>query len=132
MKKYVLSFALLMLASGVAGAQAPFPIAVANDNRVPAGTLKNGVLTLHLSVVRAMFHPDRDSDPGIDVMVLQEKGRAPSVPAPLIRVPIGTEVRAIIHNTQPDSSLLVYGLSGARTAADTVRILPGETRELVT
>jgi manganese oxidase len=121
-----------MLASGSARAQAPFPVAVANDNRAPAGTLQNGVLTLHLNVVRAMFHPDRDSDPGIDVMVLQEEGRAPSVPAPLIRVPVGTEVRTTIRNTQSDSSVLVYGLSGARALADTVRIMPGETRELVT
>src|SRR5688500_2117853 len=100
----ILSLGALMLASGIASAQAPFPVAVANDNRVPAGTLKNGVLTLHLSVVRAMFHPDRDSDPGIDVLVLQEEGRAPSVPAPLIRVPAGTEVRTTIRNTQKDSS----------------------------
>jgi manganese oxidase len=131
MRKYILSFVALMLASGVARAQAPFPVAVANDNRVPAGTLKNHVLTLQLNVVRASFHPDRDGDPGIDVMVLQEEGRAPSVPAPLIRVPVGTEVRTTIRNSQKDSSVLVYGLSGARTLADTVRIMPGETRELV-
>jgi manganese oxidase len=132
MQKYVLSVVMLMLAAGAASAQAPFPVAVANDNRVPSGTLANGVLTLHLNVVRAMFHPDRDGDPGIDVMVLQEDGRAPSVPAPLIRVPAGTEVRTTIRNSQKDSSVLVYGLSGARTLADTVRLLPGETRELVT
>lgn len=112
-------------------AQALLPVAKANDNRSSAGTLQNGVLTVHLSVVRAMFHPDRDDDPGVDMLALQEDGHAPTIPAPLIRVPAGTEVRTTLRNTQTDSSVLVYGLSGSRTVADTVRLQPGETRELV-
>lgn len=112
-------------------AQALLPAAKANDNRSFAGTLQNGALTVHLSVVRAMFHPDRDDDPGVDILALQEDGHAPSIPAPLIRVPRGTEVRTTIRNTLTDSSVLVYGLSGSRTLEDTVRIQPGETRELV-
>jgi hypothetical protein len=38
-----------------------------NDNRVPAGTLRDGVLTLRLEVRDAEWHPDRESDPGVVV-----------------------------------------------------------------
>ena len=76
-----------------AALQAPVPVARANDNRVAAGELKNGVLTLKLDVVRASFHPDRDDDPGVTLMAFAEKGKQPSIPGPLIRAPRGTEGR---------------------------------------
>ena len=123
--------AAFVLLPAAATAQTRFPVSTANDNRTPAGTLANGVLALKLNVVRAMFHLDRDDDPGVDLLAIQEAGRAPSIPAPLIRVPAGTEIRTTIHNTLTDSSVLVSGLSGARTAKDTVRIQPGETRDLI-
>ena len=108
------------------------PSAVANDNRKPAGALRDGVLTLSLNVVRATWHPDRDDDPGVEVLALQEAGQRPSIPAPLIRVPTGTEIRTTVRNTLTDSSVIVFGLSGARMRADSVRIKPGESRELIT
>lgn len=108
------------------------PSAVANDNRKPAGALRDGVLTLKLNVVRATWRPDRDDDPGVEVLALQEEGKPASIPAPLIRVPQGTEIRTTVRNTLADSNVVVFGLSGARTLADSVRIEPGETRELAT
>ena len=123
--------ALLALLPALAGAQAPLPKSTANDNRTAAGTLTNGVLTLKLHVVRAMFHPDRDDDPGVEMLAIREEGRAPSIPAPLIRVPAGTELRTTISNTLTDSSVLVIGLSGDRTVNDTIRIQPGQTRSLI-
>jgi manganese oxidase len=131
MRTTICAVVLLAFMPGIAGAQAPFPKSTANDNRTHAGALANGVLTLKLNVVRAMFHPDRDDDPGVDLLAIQEEGRAPSIPAPLIRVPVGTEIRTTVRNTLTDSSVLVYGLSGERSANDTVRIQPGKTRDLV-
>jgi len=123
---------LLVCLAGSFGGHAPDAPVVANDNRTPAGTLANGVLTLHLRVTHGIWHPDGDADPGADVLAFAEEGRAPSIPGPLVRVPAGTLIRATIRNTLADSSIVVYGLSGARTLADTVRIRPGETRTLET
>jgi FtsP/CotA-like multicopper oxidase with cupredoxin domain len=123
--------ALLLCASAL-NAQAPYPRIQANDNRVPAGVLKDGVLTLQLDVVRGMFHPDRDDDPGIDVLAFAEQGHAPSIPGPLIRVPRGTEIRTTVRNALADSAIIVYGLSGQRTPTDTAVIQPGASRDLVT
>ena len=103
----------------------------ANDNRRAAGFLRDGVLTLKLEAVRGMWFPDGDNDPGIDHPAFAERGRAPSIPGPLIRVPVGTEIRTTITNAL-DSAITIEGLNGARTIADTVRLQPGESRELIT
>ena len=133
MKRMILGLAAAcILFAAQAHAQSALPVAIANDNRISAGTLQNGVLTLRLEVVQAMFHPDRDEDPGVDMLALREVGRAPSIPAPLIRVPAGTEVRTTVHNTLTDSSVLVIGLSGDRSVKDSVRIPAGGTMDLVT
>jgi manganese oxidase len=125
------SVLMLLLLTPALWAQAPMPRANANDNRAAAGTLEDGVLTLRLDITRAMWHPDADNDPGADVLAFAESGRAPSIPGPLIRVPVGTNVRTSVHNTLTES-IVVFGLSGARAVADSVRIQPGETRELAT
>jgi FtsP/CotA-like multicopper oxidase with cupredoxin domain len=123
--------AVVLLVSAPWKPQMGLPRITANDNRTPAGGLEDGVLTLHLEVVRGMWHPDGDADPGTDVLAFAETGRAPSIPGPLIRVPVGTEVRTTIRNALPDSSVLLVGLSGDRSLSDSVRLQPGEVRELV-
>jgi hypothetical protein len=35
-----------------------------NDNRAPAGVLRNGILTLRLEARVAEWHPDGDENPG--------------------------------------------------------------------
>lgn len=124
--------ALAILWSAPLRAQAPLPRIHAHDNRVPAGVMKAGVLTLHLDIMRGMFYPDADTDPGVDVLAFAEAGSAPSIPGPLIRVPIGTEIHTTVRNALPDSAITVHGLSGGRTPGDSVRLQPGESRELVT
>lgn len=111
-------------------ATAPLPQITANDNRVPAGVRDGRVLRLRLDLVRGMWFPDGDDKPGTDMLAIAESGHAPSIPGPLVRVPVGTEVRSIVHNTL-DSSVVVFGLSGGHAASDTAWIRPGETRELV-
>jgi manganese oxidase len=123
------SIALVSLIALPLRAQSLPPIR-ANDNRLPAGTLENGTLTLKLDIVRALWLPDRDTDPGIDMLAFAEADHQPGAPGPLIRVPIGTEIRTTVRNLIADSSILIVGLSGAGTFADSVRVQPGETREL--
>ena len=102
-----------------------------NDNRSPAGSLQGGVLTIRLEARMGEWHPDRDSDPGISVAAFAEEGKAPQIPGPLIRVPVGTEVHAFVRNSLPDSTLTVHGLSERGTAgSDTLQVRPGGVREV--
>ncbi len=122
---------LLVLLGCIASAQsaaAQLPRLAINDNRAPAGVLKDGVLTLNLEITKGMWHPDREADPGIDVLAIGEAGQPASVPGPLIRVPKGTIVRTTLKNTL-DESFMVFGLHSSHGLADSVRVQAGETRE---
>ena len=105
-----------------------------NDNRVPAGRLRNGVLTIRLEAREGEWHPDRDSDPGLVVRGFGEEGKPTVAPGPLIRVTEGTEIHAFVRNLLGDSTLIVYGLSPRGTAlaaaADTIQVRPGQVREV--
>jgi manganese oxidase len=120
-------------ASAPRGPAAPAPARVAiNDNRSPAGSLREGVLTIRLEAREAEWRPDGESDPGIIVRAFAEEGRPPLVPGPLIRVPEGMEIRAFVRNALPRGTLTVRGLSPRGVAGsggeDTLQILPGATR----
>lgn len=87
-----------LFAAGAPPAPQALPVAAPNDHRVAAGTLRDGALDISLEATRAMWHPDGDSLPGLPVEAFAEPGRAPSAPGPLIRVPQGTMIRALIRN----------------------------------
>ena len=104
-----------------------------NDNRREAGTLRDGTLTLRLDVREGDWRPDGDGAPGLVVRAFGEEGKAPQVPGPLLRIPRGTVVHAFVRNTLRDSTVVLHGLAEPGTdapGADTVRIRPGERREL--
>ncbi|HVX40080.1 MAG TPA: multicopper oxidase domain-containing protein [Gemmatimonadaceae bacterium] len=127
----ILSFAHVTRPTAAANPANPaLPHITANDNRAPAGVRDGRVLRLRLDLVRGRWFPDGDDKPGTDMVAFAESGHAPSIPGPLVRVPVGTEVRSIVHNTL-DSSVVVFGLSGRHARNDTAWIRPGETRELV-
>ena len=132
---------LLVTERGVTSAPAPqAPATVApNDNRVPAGALENGVLSLSLEARLARWHPDGDSLPGLMVETFGEEGRAPSAPGPLVRVPVGTELRFRVRNALERDTLTFYvparigdaaGVTPSGAALDSVVLTPGEAREL--
>ena len=104
-------------------------LAVPNDNRTPAGTLSNGVLTVRLELRAVEWKPDADNAPGVQILAFAEEGRTPSVPGPLLRVKEGTEIRASIRNTQT-GPLVVHGLyarpaaAGPRPGYDRLRTPP--------
>ena len=104
------------------------PSAQANDNRTPAGTLSGDTLRISLVARMGRWFPESDSGPFLEGAVFGEEGRAPQVPAPLIRVPVGTTIRASVRN-QLDDTLLVVGLSGAQ---DTLRVAPSATESTET
>ena len=104
---------------------------LANDNRRPAGTLRDGKLELKLDVINADWFPESESGPSIKMQAFAEQGRTPEIPGPMIRVPEGTEIHLTIHNSLPDSEVVVHGLhTRPATTDDIVRIPAGATREV--
>jgi FtsP/CotA-like multicopper oxidase with cupredoxin domain len=111
---------------------ASLPLALANDNRVPAGTLAGDTLRVSLVASMARFYPESDSGPFFTTAAFAEPGEAPLVPGPLIRLRVGTTLRAAVRNTLADT-LLVVGLAGPTFgAADTLRIPPNASDSVET
>jgi len=132
MSRFALVPLLALVLAGTGPTAAP-DRATINDNRTPAGTLADGVLTIRLEIREAEWHPDGDGDPGLPVHAFGEAGKPSSIPGPLIRVPEGTMIHAFVHNTLSDRTMTVRGLSTRGTAgpgADTIQVAPGATREL--
>src|SRR5688572_303355 len=104
----------------------------ANDNRVSAGTMRGGILTVRLEVRQGEWHPDGETEAGVQVRAFAEAGKKLQIPGPLIRVAEGTEIRVSIRNTAADAPLVVHGLHarGAASSADTVHIPAEGTREI--
>ena len=138
------ALAVLAAAAGAAPAQPPTPPpapspaatpgrAVANDNRVAAGTRRGATLVLALVAREAEWHPDGDAAPGAPMQAFAEEGGAPRIPGPLLRVRAGTAAEVTVRNALPDT-LRVYGLVDRRshqpTDADTVPLVvpPGERK----
>lgn len=105
-------------------------LAAPNDNRMAAGVLRGNVLTLELDAVVTGWRPDQDVDTAVTVQAFAERGRAPSIPGPLLRVPQGTRVRVSIRNLVGDSTLIVTGLRAGAIPNDTFSVAPGTTREI--
>jgi FtsP/CotA-like multicopper oxidase with cupredoxin domain len=95
-------------------------VAAPNENRTPAGSLANGVLTLDLEAVNASWKPEGDRGGTLEIATFTEYGKQPTVPGPLIRARIGTRVNATVRNSF-DKPLTVFGL-GERGIRDSVVI----------
>jgi hypothetical protein len=110
---------LVMLASSLACASdaspSAHPVAQANDNRLAAGELKRGVLTVQLEMVEATWYPEQEGGPSLSVYAFAEKGGSPKIPGPLLRIPEGTEVHAQIHNALP-VAMFIRGLRAHDTS----------------
>ena len=105
------------------------PRILPNDNRVPAGALEDGVLTLRLDAREGMWHPHGFDREGIRIGAFAEVGGPLQIPGPLIRVPIGTEVRTSVRNSL-GKSLAVFGLGAERgVSGDSVLVASGGVAE---
>jgi FtsP/CotA-like multicopper oxidase with cupredoxin domain len=100
--------------------------ALANDNRVAAGRLENDTLRLRLTVKPSDWRILGDSQPAFRALAFAEEGHPPTIPGPLIRVPVGTPTSIHVHNPL-DDTLIVRGLSGRGGFRDSVLIGPGDT-----
>ena len=103
---------------------------IPNDNRRPAGTLKDGVLTIRLEVRLGVWHPEGPAGDSVLAPVFAEEGKPPQIPGPLIRVPAGTVIDATVHNTLTDSTVRVYGLFTRPAKADSILVAPGERKTI--
>jgi FtsP/CotA-like multicopper oxidase with cupredoxin domain len=117
---------LLAVAPGAFAPPAPPARVVANDNRVAAGTLRDGVLTLVLVAREAEWHPDGDDAPGVSLPAFAEEGHAARIPGPMLRARAGTIATVTVRNALGDT-LRVYGLVD-RTARG---VTPADTAPLV-
>jgi FtsP/CotA-like multicopper oxidase with cupredoxin domain len=104
-------------------------VAQPNDNREPAGRLRNGVLQVALEARAARWYPESEEGSGFEIQAFAERGRLPAVPGPLIRVPEGTRIRASLRNDLPDTLVLHGFHTRPGAAGDVVSIPAGELRE---
>ena len=109
---------------------AALPTVLPNDNRHPAGALEDGAWSVRLEARRGMWHPQGADGPGFPIEAFAEEGGAPTSPGPLLRVPLGAEVRVMVRNTL-DRPLRLHGLHDRGSPApEPVEIGPGESRQL--
>jgi len=100
-----------------------------NDNSQRAGHLANGVLTVSLEARNGEWRPEENDGPTIAVDAFGVTGGPLQTPGPLLRAPVGTEIRVTMHNALA-VPMWVYGLGEHRGYSDSVQIAAGETREL--
>ena len=122
---YRLTPFLGLLAVTSAMSRAPESIA-ANDNRHVAGSLAGKVFTIKLEAREGLWRPEGENGRAIPVAAFAEEGKPLTNPGPLIRVAVGTEVRATIHNTLA-KPLILSGLGKTRGMSDSV-IVPANGR----
>jgi manganese oxidase len=108
---------------------APSNRAIANDNRSPAGTVRDGGLMVRLVARAVAWQPDGAKGCALSVNAFAEEGRATQIPGPLVRVRAGTEVRVSVRNALP-KTLWVRGLQDrAPGILDSTEVLPGATHD---
>jgi FtsP/CotA-like multicopper oxidase with cupredoxin domain len=125
----VTAILLLMAIGSAPGAAEHVDI---NDNRIAAGTLTNGTLTMRLEARSGEWHPDGESEPGVVVRAFAVEGGPLQVPAPLVRVPEGTTVHLFFRN-RLDGPLEIHGWYSRPAAAGdatTVKVAAGDTGEV--
>ena len=107
------------------------PVVEANDNRKAGGVLRSDTLKIDLVVQMARWYPEAADGPSVELAVFTEAGKAPQIPAPLIRVTTGTTIVATVLNSLPDSVLWIRGLMTHPAAPDSASIKPGEFHTFV-
>jgi len=100
---------------------------VTHDNRTEAGTLQDKVLTIRLVAAPGTWFPEEKDGPGHDVYAFGEEGGPLSNPGPMIRVPVGTEIRMTVRNAIPDAPLTVHGLHDRPGGGRSITVPAGAT-----
>ena len=133
--RVVLVPAVLLLAAAASGgvghapARPALPPVAANDNRVAAGTMKDGVLEVSLDTRQGDWRPYGPTGPAVPILAFGERGKPLQTPGPMIRVRQGTRVHVRVANSAT-GTLVVHGLADRhRAAMDTLVVPAGETRD---
>jgi FtsP/CotA-like multicopper oxidase with cupredoxin domain len=108
----------------------PLPAIVANDNRTPAGRVQGSVLTVEIDAIRGRWSPDGPGTPAAVVDAFAQRGHAPLVPGPLLRIPEGTDIRIRVRNLL-DKPLVVHDLGDLPATDDQpFTVASGATRSV--
>ena len=130
---FLFPFNAFILAGGLLGGalrEPSLPPILINDNRHRAGVLENGTLTLRLRAGVGLWRPEGEAGPALQIEAFGEAASPLTVPAPLVRMPEGTQVAATVRN-ELSSPMRVHGLCERGTAACApMEVPPGETREI--
>jgi FtsP/CotA-like multicopper oxidase with cupredoxin domain len=111
------------------------PAVLPNSNVEHAGVLRDRVLTVTLEAKEASWWLNGSNRPPMTIAAFAEPGRAPLIPAPLVRVQRGTEIRLSVHNSLP-SPLTFFVPAAVRGgpeqpgAMDSIVVAPGAVGEL--
>ncbi len=112
-----------------------------NDQRTPAGQIVDGELRVALDLVDIVAQPLGPKGPSIPDAAFAERGKAPTLPGPLLRMRAGTPVRVSVRNTLA-SRVQLHGLADrvsgdtavnglpAFATRDPIFLAPGEEREV--
>ena len=101
-----------------------------HDNSQSAGTLSKGVLSVSLVAAEGRWFPEARGGPAHVVYAFGESGRPLQNPGPLLRVPLGTEIRATVRNDIAERTLTVHGLHDRQGPASPIAIAPGYTAQV--
>ncbi|MDQ2766050.1 MAG: multicopper oxidase domain-containing protein [Gemmatimonadota bacterium] len=100
-----------------------------NDNVQRAGHLSKGVLTVAIDARDGEWRPEEADGAVHKLAAFSVAGGPLLTPGPLLRVPVGTEIRVTMHNTLA-VPMWVYGFGERHGFADSAQLAAGETREL--
>ena len=126
----LLLFVAVVLAGPVQLRAQNLPAINVNDNRSPAGELRDGALTLRLEIGEGNWRPESDDGEAVSIYAFGEPGKPLQAPGPLIRVPQGTEIDVTVHNTLPVAAM-VRGLhQRPGNAAEAITVEPGATQQV--
>ena len=130
MLSFSLATLLLVRSVLVPDIPAPLPSVVIHDNRQPAGSLRDGALTIELRARAGVWRPEGDAGRAIRIEAFGESSSAPSVPAPLIRVREGATIAATVRNDL-DHAMRVHGLCDrSESACAPLDVPAGQSRQV--
>ncbi|HEV8447199.1 MAG TPA: multicopper oxidase domain-containing protein [Gemmatimonadaceae bacterium] len=124
----VISLLVTCIAGARTSVSSAAPEVRPNPNTTSAGMLHDGVLTVALEAKPSLWRFSGTRQP-MTVAAFSEQGKPPLMPGPLLRVPVGTQLRLTIRNSldKPLTFIVpaaVHGAPDRITAMDSVIIAP--------
>jgi FtsP/CotA-like multicopper oxidase with cupredoxin domain len=106
------------------------PLIQANDNRTPAGELRDGVLYLELEMAKGIWHPEAEDGEKIPTYAFREPGKPLQAPGPTIRVPVGTTIDLTVRSLLTVPATLHGFYERPSKDSDTLTVGAGETKRI--